>query len=170
MTSALDVVGQAPIGGAPRRDARTRSNVTSDETSKAQRLGRVELFRLFDHRHLVELAGIAEEAQLAKGAVLCEQGRVADSCWVVVAGEAEVEVGGDTLIGVVGPGEPIGEMGLLDHLPRSATVTARTDMVVYRIPADRFEALLGPSPLARALLELLSRRIRQLEHGRALVS
>lgn len=63
-----------------------------------------------------------------------------------------------------------GEMGLLDHLPRSATVRARTDMTVYRIDGQKFESVLGASPLARSLLELLSRRIRQLEHGRSLVS
>lgn len=137
--------------------------------SKSERLAAVELFRLMDRRALDELAAIAEELRVPRGTVLCEQGRVAQECWVVVEGEAEVEVGDGHLVGVAGPGESIGEMGLLDHLPRSATVRARTDMVVYRIGSDRFDALLGSSPLARGLLDLLSRRIRQLEHGRQLV-
>ncbi|MFI5041045.1 MAG: cyclic nucleotide-binding domain-containing protein [Acidimicrobiales bacterium] len=144
--------------------------MSSSDSVKADRLGAVELFRLFDRRHLEELARITDEISVDKGATLCEQGRVATECWIVLEGEAEVEVGDGKLMGVVGPGESIGEMGLLDHLPRSATVIARTPMTLYHIDGKRFDELLGPSPLARALLELLSRRIRQLEHGRQFVS
>jgi len=144
--------------------------VSHSDSDKADRLATVELFRLFDRRHLEELARITEETSVEKGAVLCEQGRVATECWIVVEGEAEVELGDGKLVGVIGPGEAIGEMGLLDHLPRSATVRARTPMSVYRIDGRRFDELLGPSPLARTLLELLSRRIRNLEHGRQFVS
>lgn len=142
----------------------------SIDTDKAARLANVELFRLFDRKSLSALAEVANEEPLPKGTVLCEQGRVADGCWVVVTGEADVEIGGDKLVGIVGPGESVGEMGLLDHLPRSATVRARTDMVVYRIDSRDFERVLGASPLARSLLELLSRRIRHLEHGRMLAN
>ena len=144
--------------------------MSTDNAKKASRLAEVELFRLFDRKSLEDLARSADEVALTRGTVLCEQGRVATECWVVVEGEAEVEIAGDVLVGLIGPGESIGEMGLLDHLPRSATVRARTDMTVYRIDGQKFESVLGASPLARSLLELLSRRIRQLEHGRSLVS
>jgi len=40
---------------------------------------------------------------------------------------------------------------------------------VLRIDAAKFDALLGPSPLARALLEVLSHRIRDLEYGRLML-
>lgn len=163
-------------GSVDRQDGRSgtgredQGGALSTDTDKAARLARVELFRLFDRKSLDALARVTQEVELERGTVLCEQGRVADACWVVVDGEAEVEIGGEQLVGVIGPGESIGEMGLLDHLPRSATVRARTDMVVYRIAAQDFERVLGASPLARGLLELLSRRIRQLEHGRSLAS
>ena len=144
--------------------------MSGTDGDKTARLAKVELFRQFDRKSLDALSRVAEETRLKRGEVLCEQGRVANECWVVVEGEAEVEIGGDQLVGVIGPGESIGEMGLLDHLPRSATVRARTEMLAYRISGRDFEAVLGASPLARGLLELLSRRIRQLEHGRTLVS
>lgn len=156
--------------GAAARAGKPEGGALSTDTDKAARLARVELFRLFDRKSLDALARVTEALQLERGTVLCEQGRVADACWVVVDGEAEVEIGGEQLVGMIGPGESIGEMGLLDHLPRSATVRARTDMVVYRISAQDFERILDASPLARGLLELLSRRIRQLEHGRSLAS
>lgn len=140
-----------------------------DAATTISTLQRCELFRHFDRHQLAALADIAEELRLDRGAVLCEQGRVAHESWVVLEGEAVVEVGDGNLVGVVGPGESVGEMGLLDHLPRSATVTARTQMIVLRIDAKRFEDLLGASPMARGLLEILSRRIRDLETGRTLL-
>ena len=138
-------------------------------SAKTATLQRTELFRRFDHHQLEEVASIAEERSLERGTVLCEQGRVAQECWVVIEGEAEVHLGDGKLVAAVGPGESVGEMGLLDHLPRSATVVARTPMVVLRIDAAKFDALLGPSPLARALLEVLSHRIRDLEYGRLML-
>jgi CRP/FNR family cyclic AMP-dependent transcriptional regulator len=141
----------------------------ADNAGKIASLQTSELFRRFDRKQLEGLADITDELRLDKGAVLCEQGRIANECWIVVEGEADVEIGDGRLVGVVGPGESVGEMGLLDHLPRSATVTARTPMVVLRVEASRFETLLGASPMARGLLETLSRRIRDLEHGRLLL-
>lgn len=138
-------------------------------TDAVEALRRTELFRRFGNRDLDQIAAIAQEVTLERGATLCEQGRVADACWVVLEGEADVEIAGGTLVAVVGPGESVGEMGLIDHLPRSATVVARTPMRLLRIDAAGFDALLGPSPLARGLLEILSSRIRDLEHGRLLL-
>jgi len=138
-------------------------------SAKTTALQATVLFRHFDHRQLDKVASIAEEHRLERGAVLCQQGRVAQECWVVMEGEADIQLGDGRLVAVVGPGESVGEMGLIDHLPRSATVTARTPMVLLRIDAAKFDELLGTAPLARALLEVLSRRIRDLQHGRFLL-
>jgi CRP/FNR family cyclic AMP-dependent transcriptional regulator len=144
-------------------------DIMPDMKGKLAALGQGDLFRHFDRPALERLAEIAEDVTIDAGAVLCEQGRVAQECWVVMTGEAEVKIGGDQLVAVVGPGETIGEMGLLDHLPRSATVTARTPMELLRIDGKRFTELLGGSAMALGLLEILSRRIRDLEHGRLFV-
>jgi CRP/FNR family transcriptional regulator, cyclic AMP receptor protein len=141
----------------------------ADIKEKLAALERGDLFQYFDRPALEQLAAIAEDVEIAKGTVLCEQGRVAQECWAVVSGEATVEVGGGQLLAVVGPGEMIGEMGLLDHLPRSATVTATTPMTLLRIDGTRFGELLDASPMALVLLQMLSRRIRELEHGRAVL-
>lgn len=129
------------------------------------RLAQVDLFKRCTNKDLEALAAIVDDLSVEAGAVLCEQGRVADGSFVVAEGEASVMVG-DEIVGIVGPGESVGEMGLLDHLPRSATVTARTPMRLYRIDADRFGKLLESSTISRGLLEQLSLRIRDLESGR----
>jgi len=134
-------------------------------TSKADRLREIDLFRRCSHDDLVALAGIVDDLTVLPGFVLCDQGRVADDCYVIEEGEAEVSIGGE-LVTTVGPGDPVGEMALLDHLPRSATVVARTPMKLYVISAARFEDLLGSTAIARGLLEHLSLRVRELEVGR----
>jgi CRP-like cAMP-binding protein len=132
---------------------------------KRKRLEGIELFKHCTPADLEALAAITEDQTLPVGYVLCDQGRVGRECYIVVSGEADVTINGRRVAGI-GPGETVGEMGLLDHLPRSATVTAKTPMQVYLIEGKRFDQVLQSSGVARALLVLLSRRIRDLEHGR----
>jgi CRP/FNR family transcriptional regulator, cyclic AMP receptor protein len=132
---------------------------------KLKRLGSIELFRHCTGKDLEAIAAIIEERTLEPGTALCDQGRVAQECFIVLDGTADVEIGGKW-VAAIGPGETIGEMGLLDHLPRSATVTAKTVVHAYVIESGAFEQVLRNSGVARALLELLSRRIRDLETGR----
>lgn len=139
------------------------------DKNTVERLGNVELFRRCSKKDLEALAAVVEEIDVPAGTVLCDQGRVADACYVVIEGEADINIGGDDVARAV-PGQPIGEMGLLDHLPRSATVTARTPMHLYKIRAERFEDVLRSGAIARSLLEHLSRRLRELELGRGTVS
>ena len=64
----------------------------------------------------------------------------------------------------LGPGDSFGEMALLDHEGRSATITAETDVVLATIPEWNFKPFLTEHPeVAYRLLQTLSRRIRQAE-------
>jgi CRP/FNR family cyclic AMP-dependent transcriptional regulator len=134
---------------------------------KTRRLAEVALFRHCSDKELVRLASITDQAVLETGQVLCRQGEVATAAYVVDDGEASVKIG-DQVIGSVSAGESVGEMGLLDYRPRSATVVARTPMKVYVIDARRFESVLEDAPtLARNLLRELTGRIRDLDQARA---
>ena len=137
------------------------------EDGKVRRLGEVELFRHCTPKELTRLASITDEAVLETGQVLCRQGEVATAAYVIDDGEASVKIG-DQVIGTVGPGESVGEMGLLDYRPRSASVIARSPMKVYVINARRFESVLEDTPtLARSLLRELTGRIRSLDQAAA---
>jgi len=64
----------------------------------------------------------------------------------------------------LGPGDSFGEMALLDHEGRSATITADTDVTLASIPEWNFKPFLKEHPeVAYRLLQTLSRRIRQAE-------
>ena len=84
-----------------------------------------------------------ETVTLEAGEVLFEQGTMGDCIYVVSEGELEIvrelADGGEELLKVAEPGDYFGEIGPLFHMPRSATVRARTDATVigYTVPAFR---------------------------------
>lgn len=66
----------------------------------------------------------------------------------------------------LGPGDSFGEMALLDHEGRSATVRADTDVALATIPEWGFKSFLEEHPeVAYRLLQVLSQRVRQAEGG-----
>lgn len=66
----------------------------------------------------------------------------------------------------LGPGDSFGEMALLDHAGRSATVVADTDVTLATIPEWNFKPFLKEHPeVAYSLLQILTQRIRQTEGG-----
>jgi CRP-like cAMP-binding protein len=98
--------------------------------------------------------------EVPEGRVLCDQGALALDCMLVESGHADVFVGGQR-VATVGPGETIGEMGILERRPRSATVVARTGMRVRLISAGDLDSLTERTPVfTRALLRELSARVR----------
>jgi len=64
----------------------------------------------------------------------------------------------------LGPGDSFGEMALLDHEGRSATVKADTDVSLATIPEWGFKSFLEEHPeVAYRLMQVLSQRVRQAE-------
>ena len=86
------------------------------------------------------------------GHVLTRQGRRGFEFFVVVEGEASCAVDGSE-VASFGPGDFFGEIGLAGHRPRTATVTAATEMKVLVVDCREFGALLSLAPTA-------ARRIR----------
>jgi putative ABC transport system ATP-binding protein len=104
--------------------------------------------------HVVELAPahastnrLPETVRLKAGEVVFEQCTMGDLIYVVSEGEfdivRELADGGEELVKVAGPGDYFGEMGVLFHMPRSATVRARTDGTVVGYTAQAFRERLG---------------------------
>ncbi len=111
-------------------------------------------------------AGMAIRRELFAGEVLYRQGEPTDCAWLVERGQVElVAVHGrrTTRHGVFGPGELIGEIGLLDGAPHSATATAVGDAVLMSVEREQFvERLNGADPILRTLVDSLLGRIRSL--------
>jgi CRP/FNR family transcriptional regulator, cyclic AMP receptor protein len=101
------------------------------------------------------------------GDILFRQGDPSDHVVLVRSGYAEVlrEVGEDCiLLGTAKEGEFLGEMGVLDERPRSATVRAASELEVELISRRGFlERVSGDAHLAHRLLVRMSARLRDVE-------
>ena len=104
--------------------------------------------------------------ELFSGEVLYRQGDPSDCAWLIERGGIELtsEQGRRSVHhGTLGPGELIGELGMLDGQPRSATATARGDTQLLAIDHDQFlERLDGGDAIVRTLVLSLLRRTRAI--------
>ena len=96
-----------------------------------------------------------EPVRLKAGEVLFEQCTMGDLIYIVSEGEfdivRELAGGGEELVKVARPGDYFGEMGVLFHMPRSATVRARTDATAVGYTAQAFRERLGVSGLGELI-------------------
>lgn len=101
-----------------------------------------------------------------KGDHLCLQGESPDQVLILQKGWAKICVGDsegrERVIAVRGPGELIGETGMLTDSPRMATVTALHQLTALAVPRQRFRAFLNEYPDAwPKVYQTLSRRLAQ---------
>ena len=107
------------------------------------------------------IAGMATRREVAPGEKLVEQGRFGDSFFVIASGTAGVYIANE-YVASVGEGSAVGEMSLLEHRPRNASVVAQSDMVVAEFSIKDFNKLLDNYPSANLRInELLNRRLAE---------
>ena len=132
-----------------------------------QDLRKSPLFQGLSDEALQQLMDMAEPVSLRAGEILIRQGELGDSAYVVISGDFEVQKqSGQSLIkiDVRNPGDVVGEMALLSRGPRNATLVAKTDGEVLRIPQEAFEKLLSSSTTAAtAVLHWVMARLTQNE-------
>lgn len=122
-------------------------------------LGTVPFFRDFNAAELEEVANLGNKIEAEIGAELTDQGRFGDVCYVIVEGTANVLMNGE-YVATVGPGSMVGEMALLEHRPRNASVVAEQEMVLVAFTTKDFRAMLDRSPSANEkVLTLLNARV-----------
>jgi signal transduction histidine kinase len=125
------------------------------------------LFQGLSDEELQQLMDMAESVSLRAGEILIKQGELGDAAYVVIRGDFEVQKqSGQSLIkiDVRNPGDVVGEMALLSRAPRNATLIAKTDGEVLRIPQEAFEKLLSSSTTAAmAVLHWVMARLTQNE-------
>jgi CRP-like cAMP-binding protein len=124
-------------------------------------LSNVAFFEGFTHDQIDRVARLGEEVEAKEGALLMDQGDPGQECFVVVDGQASVYAGG-VFVASVGPGSMVGEMALVDHRPRNASVIADTDMRLLRFDTRHFRQLLDEMPVAsERVMRLLQERLQR---------
>jgi CRP/FNR family cyclic AMP-dependent transcriptional regulator len=127
--------------------------------SKVELIRKVPLFSKLSKKELADVAHIADELDLPKGKVMALEGDRGREFFVLLEGEADVTKG-DRSINTMREGDFFGEIALVTKMPRTASVTATSDVRVLVITEHDFAALLKRSPdVGRGVAEALAERV-----------
>jgi CRP-like cAMP-binding protein len=124
-------------------------------------VARVPLFAELDKRELEQVARLFKERRFAAGETIAREGSGAAAFYLIDSGEASVTVGGQAR-SMLGAGDHFGEIALIGKAPRSATITAETDLKCWGLTAWEFKPIVESNPtIAWHLLETLAERLAQ---------
>ena len=130
-------------------------------------LRKVPLFANLSDSDLEAICQKVDERQLARGEVLFEEGSLGQQAFVIKEGQVEIfktSNGQEVQLAVRQPGEVIGEMALLDAVPRTASGRALTDCCLVAIRYEQLDHLLNTNPAAaRTMLHTITARLRSTE-------
>lgn len=126
----------------------------------------MDIFGAAPRPALERLAAAATEIVAEPGAVLVREGDPADALYVLVDGKLDVAAHGprgvrDRHIRFMTAPCYVGEIGLLEGIPRTATVTASTASRLWRIDGDTFLDALTSTPLSAAFVSSMDARLKR---------
>jgi CRP/FNR family transcriptional regulator, cyclic AMP receptor protein len=132
------------------------------QDTKVEALKRAPLFEGLSRKELTQLARVSEDLEIPEGTALTREGEIGHEFFVIVEGETQVKRKGRSL-GTRGAGDFIGEIALLEQVPRTATVTAKTALRVFVLTSKDFHHLLEENPkVERKVLRTLAKRVADL--------
>jgi CRP-like cAMP-binding protein len=131
-------------------------------TSDADALRKVRFFGELTDEDLDRVAKVGQRRRFAAGEALVERDSDRGGLFVILSGTARVEVGG--AVHDLGPGDFFGEMALLGHTRRSASVTANEPVEALVIETIYFDPFLIQNPsVAVAILHGVVERLREVQ-------
>lgn len=135
-------------------------------------LSQVPLFHDLTKHELATLSVNCREREYPTGAALLRQGETGIGLFIITSGKVQITQqapdGTTRDLGTFERGAVLGEMSLLDDLPRTATATALEPTHSLAIPVWDFRAVLREQPeIAIKLLAIMSRRLRHKELDQA---
>jgi CRP/FNR family transcriptional regulator, cyclic AMP receptor protein len=127
--------------------------------TKVEALRRAPLFEGLSRKQLTELAKVTEDVDFRAGQVLCREGERGQEFFVIMEGDVEVTRNGKP-VATGGSGEFFGEISLVEDVPRTATVTAKTPIRFFVLTRQAFLPLLDEQPaIERKVLRALAKRL-----------
>jgi MFS family permease len=151
--AALALVGYPALVRLDRAAA-ARLTELAPRIAVLERLG---IFAAAPQSVLERLAAACTPVEFAPGQAIVREGGPADALYVILEGTVGVtahgESGAEQRLRTMGPETYFGEIGLLEHIPRTATVTAEERTRCYRIDGEEFLDALTTTPPATSLLE-----------------
>lgn len=126
-------------------------------------LRKIPLFAKLEPSKLKLLAFTSERLTYEPGRRLFDQGDMGDAAYIIVEGEADVLVDtpkGEIRVATLSRNDFVGEIAILCDVPRTATVSANTELVALRISKDLFFRLIAEFPqMAVEIMRELAHRL-----------
>jgi CRP-like cAMP-binding protein len=113
----------------------------------------VDLFASLPAPELEGLAARLTEVQAAPGGEIVREGEIGHHLYVVEDGELEVVHHGRT-VATLAPGDYFGEIALLRHTPRTATVVAKTPVTLLSLEREGFLEEVTGHPVSRTVVDV----------------
>jgi CRP-like cAMP-binding protein len=130
--------------------------------AKIDALRQAPLFAGLDKDELAELAQMADELEVDAGTVLAKEGEIGHEFFAIVDGDVDFIRGGKR-IEMPQPGRFFGEIALVEHVPRMATVVAKTPLRFFVLNERDFRRLMDTNPkVERKIMQALARRLLAL--------
>ena len=143
----------------------TQIDATSDPAEHIGLLRSLPLFHPLPPATIEELAASLVPVRVGAGEAVFRQGDSGDRFYVVASGEAVVEIDGE-VVNRLGRGGYFGEIALLRDVPRTATVTAESDLELLALERDEFiAAVTGHAPTAEVADAVIASRLGGLRPG-----
>ena len=155
------------------RDGQEKEAPLATEAADAAAWGRSFMRRLAPGDQL-EFASVVRREQYPAGSVIFREGEPGSELYIVWSGRVAIvkeDPGGrPALLAYRGPGEVVGEMGVMSDRPRSASVVAVENCDLLAVHAADFRRLMASHPrIGQVLLEVLSDRLRSADMARMTV-
>ena len=137
--------------------------MTLSTDERRELLRKVSLFEGSDDDCLAVLAQEVREVEFEKGAYIAREGEMGTGFYLIVTGSASVERRGREVVHL-GPGQYFGELSLLNHQPRVASVIAAEPTRCLALASWELDGVLQNNPrIAVTLLKEAGRRLHELE-------
>ncbi len=131
---------------------------------KVDLLRRLPSLAAVRRRDLASVAPLVEDLCVRAGVVVVHEGDLCHEVVLVLEGTAEVSVGG-RVVGVVGPGDVLGDLAVREHLPHATTVTATTNLHVLVAGPESHRTFVHHPVVVRHVAATLSDRLRRADTG-----
>jgi MFS family permease len=142
------------------RTAAARAEELAPRVALLEQLG---IFEGTSPQQLEALAATLSEESVTAGTIVIREDDEPDDLFAVVTGSMEVRTGTGVeaqVVATLTEGDYFGEIGLLEHRPRTATVVAATDAMLYRIPGEDFLRIVNESPrISPTLISVVANRL-----------
>ena len=129
----------------------------ASKATQLEHLKSVPMFAGCSKRELQAVLKAGDEIMMTAGTLIVDQGQMGREAFVLLEGSVTVRRNGRKVT-TLGPGAVVGELSLLDHGPRTASVVCDTDCSLFVLDQRHFQQVIEQHPQPRSSVVRLNRR------------